>query len=431
MRELTKSVVGSYCALSVLGAEQLSGLLSGRRTATSLDTITGVMKSGFSHRFQHLYKLGDDAQRGIIDFTDAAVRLNLLGLLKPGIDVATPFVECMGAVTQGDWLVDWQELRNKADIFDLVRNVEKRVGASPDVSLSELVDRAYELGEFEALWAVEGLGHYIAAQALVQADIPKGILSNPALLDIPDKSLMMLNAGIGLAFAEQLLVSLTPNSSPEAFHVTVRRFTEMCEQNTTPGYLGCALESLGLVTRTFQSRMLAAIDATILSMHDGNLLGYFWHGVGRGIYFSRENFIPLGCSGMRWDRIADEAKHETGRHNVIAGLAWAVTLVNMQTPEVMNKLLRIKGNQIVDHDAFANGVSSSLVVRTDMTPHTQFVRDFSQSQVNKNEDSSLWFSLVGEPVAKSIDRYYPVLKQRSQLGEVFRFQCLANLTHEQ
>lgn len=432
MREQTKSVVSTSWALSLFGAQQLAGIVSRRSESgshmiatPSLDAVAKVARSRLSNGFQHFYDLGDEAQRGMVDLVGAAAQLKLSGLLKPSIDVANPLVQGLGLVTpQRDWLTDWQELRNKIDIFDLVQNVETRVNAQPDFPLYELVDRAYGLGDFHALWAVEGLGHYYGEQALDNSDNPQRLLTDPASLGLPDKSLTMLNAGIGMAFAQKLLGELTTQASPDSINHLVHRFVELCQANTTEGYTGAALESLGLVTRTFHAKFLSAVDRSISSTGNEELLGYFWHGAGRGTYFSRENFLPLPCCGIRWDSVGVQAPHETGRSNIIAGLAWAVTLVNMRTPAVMEKLLRCRGDQILDHLGFANGVSSSIVMRSDTTPNAAFVRTFCQRTDSRTAPPALWSNLVQQPCADAIERYHPALKHRHQLGEVFRVQLL-------
>ncbi|HUG70827.1 MAG TPA: hypothetical protein VMM76_23970 [Pirellulaceae bacterium] len=434
MRELTKAVVSSSWALSLFGARQMADAFSSDSSrdssggvARSMDAVATEVTSRLSGRVRHLYDLGDNAQRGMVDITSAALRFNVTDAIRPSIDVAQPFVEGLGLVTpRRDWLIDWQELRNKIDIFDLVQNVENRVDARPDTPIAELVDRAYGLGDFHALWAVEGLGHYFAQQSLNQTDSPQSLLADPVSLGLPGKSVTMLSAGIGLAFAERLLDGLSPQSPPEEFARVVQRFVELCRANTTSGYTGAALESLGLVTRTFQTKLLLAVDRAILSTGNKELLGYFWHGAGRGIYFSRENFLPLPCCGIRWDSVANEAPHETGRRNIIAGVAWAVTLVNMRTPQVMNKLLRRRS--IVDREGFANGVGSSIVMRSDTTPDAHFLRSYCQGIGSQTSPPALWSSLVQQPCADAIERYHPVLKQRNRLGEVFRFQSLSGLS---
>ena len=75
--------------------------------------------------------------------------------------------------------------------------------------------------------------------------------------------------------------------------------------------------------------------------------------VGRAIYFSARYFLPW--TRIPWASIAGEAPHEIGRQNIISGLAWAITLVNMRHPAVMERLITEHQGEL-DKDAFANGV---------------------------------------------------------------------------
>src|SRR5262249_22975486 len=60
-------------------------------------------------------------------------------------------------------------------------DVESRLGFSPvqRMPLPEMVWRAYALGSFLALWAVEGVGHVYGEQALRESSTPRGLLTRP------------------------------------------------------------------------------------------------------------------------------------------------------------------------------------------------------------------------------------------------------------
>ena len=147
----------------------------------------------------------------------------------------------------------WQELRNKLEIFLLVKNLSAKLGLPPGqfIPLPALVEKAYTLSPFEALWAVEGVGHYYTDMYWEQKGVPNGLLSE-AQAPVPSKSLLMLHAGLGLAFADRLLDTLDPDVPSESrTDAVLKEFISLCENNSRPGYLGAAIESLGLVTRDF------------------------------------------------------------------------------------------------------------------------------------------------------------------------------------
>lgn len=399
MRELTKSIASSSWALTLFGAEQAAQLASavpkGRATlnsqATAFDSLSAVAVDELDERIGRLFELGDNAQKGMIEFAEQALKRNISGLARPGLEVAEPVVQSLGLLTpQKDWLIDWQELKNKVDIYDLVRNVEDRLNVADGAPIAELVERAYALGDFHALWAVEGLGNYYAVQAMKLTDSPTGLLSAPNELGIPDKSLTMMNAGLGLAFAEHLLKEFTSLNGLSDINEVVSHFVTLCENNTTQGYTGCALESLGLVSKTFFPSTVDRLDQAIQSTTDEALLGYFWHGVGRGNYFAPRNFLP--CGRVSLNQLTRQSTHTTGQQNLIAGLTWAITLVNMRTPDVMQRYERqvSPGHRREFRPAFSNGAASSVAMRLDVTPSTPIVEAF----FNVTEGSS-WRNSVG------------------------------------
>ena len=64
-------------------------------------------------------------------------------------------------------------------------------------------------------------------------------------------------------------------------------FVQLCRDNSRPGYEGAAYESLGLVARFWNSPLVPVVDRVLCKIAP-EVLGYFWHGVGRSL-----NFLPL------------------------------------------------------------------------------------------------------------------------------------------
>jgi len=146
------------------------------------------------------------------------------------------------------------------------------------------------------------------------------------------------------------------------------RFCELSIANSRPGYEGCAIEPIGLVTRTLHPHRIAEIDR-IFSDAAPDLREYFWHGIGRATYFSPVNFMPWGLSGLRAiAMVRDQAPDEVARNNAVAGATWAFTLVNLRTPAVMALLLREHGGELLNDPAFANGVRSALTIWKELQP---------------------------------------------------------------
>jgi hypothetical protein len=194
----------------------------------------------------------------------------------------------------------------------------------------------------------------------------------------------------------------------------------LCRDNSRPGYVGAAYESLGLVTRTFHRDLIADVDR-VLQQSAGDLVGYFWHGVGRATYFAPGNFLP--CCDIDWASAPSIAPHEIGRLNFTAGLAWAVTLVNMRQPAIMERLLEHHGDVVARTPAFANGVSSSILMRHDTTPDAPFLDAFLDYQPaqDASQTARLWETEVRGPAVDALRDWYDRLRRAGRLGEVFRF----------
>jgi hypothetical protein len=324
-----------------------------------------------------------------------------------------------------------QEAKNKAWIMSLVNNVESVVPpAGTYQPLGGLVDACYAMGLFPALWAVEGLGLYYA-ETFRERKLPlKNILTDPALASIPEKSMTMLHAGIGLSFAKRSLEGLKATSHSGDLRKALERFIALCKENSRPGYLGCALESLGIPTVIMHSlEMARAVDRELMQI-DSEAASFFWRGAGRALYFYPKNFIPGWDCPWRGYAISSElALHEMARKNLRAGIAWATTVVNMRNPEIMETLLQWQGGNNPDRDAFISGMTSSMIMRYDTSPDDPYIQDFIEHPPDPANQllCRLWRRDVKEPCEAAIKDIYPVLKKYQRLDEVFHYQSLPDL----
>jgi enamine deaminase RidA (YjgF/YER057c/UK114 family) len=321
----------------------------------------------------------------------------------------------------------WLELQNKVEIFFLVKNSSSLFGSPQDIHLLRAIEKAYSLPAFQALWAVEGLGHDYAASRWRFYGPQKRLLWEENA-DVPEKSLLMLHAGLGLFLADWLLGSGTPtliaHSPPAQFRAVIERFVSLVQDNARKGYVGPVVESLGLVTRDVHPDMVDAVGAAV---HDAapDLTGYYWHGVGRALYFSRQYFLPV-LSTM-WSGIGSDGQSLTDHQNVMAGLTWAVVLVNMRQPGIIEGMLR---NNIRDsslQDGFANGAASSIMVRNDTTPNDSSTAAFCHHQPRDRELVPLWNRLLSSPCKIALQKYYSAFRECRALEEVFQYQDLSEL----
>ena len=309
LRDLAKSLVSLSGAASMFGFSQLGRLLdvrtplqSATNAARRLDSVTRTVTGQLEGRLPATFAQADILQRRIVDLLVEVLTLNASDFLTSSRPILAPLVSAIDplvaafdrAFPGSEAEVCWLELRNKLEIFFLVENAESRLGISPVeyTPLTTLVERAYALGEFLSLWAVEGLGHVYGQLALQDIPAPCELLAGPASEAVRPGAFLMLHAGIGLAFAQALLAPLTAQNAGGSLPQVISKFVVFCRENSRPGYVGAAYESLGLFTREFHADLVPIVDRELQHSAE-DLVGYFWHGVGRAIYFSVGSFLPV------------------------------------------------------------------------------------------------------------------------------------------
>jgi hypothetical protein len=315
----------------------------------------------------------------------------------------------------------WQEFANKMEIYNSVKRVERTLKLrATDASLAELLSRAETVNPFTKGWAFEGIGYFYASSRLAQGDGRSMLKSNAALNECPE-SRSMLHAGMGMALAEDLLKRLRSRSITTVDY-GLDEFERRCELHAEAGFVGAALEPLGLMVRTYYRDLLLPI-AKRLKQRSGPLLEYFWHGVGRAIYFALEYFPP--CCGLTLERAIKEADDNTEVKNLVAGLSWAITLVNLRQPDVIEAVLQRNERGIPESEAFASGVTSSLLIAYDTAPHVDFMSLFCSHHSASSELSAncLPKQLIQIPCAVAYNLNRVGIGNYIHLGEVFRYQA--------
>ncbi len=328
----------------------------------------------------------------------------------------------------------FREAKNKAWIMSLVNNLEQGfppLGTfDPVKELHGLVDKCYAISDFASVWAVEGLGLY-HTEAFRKNNLPiKKVMTDPGLASVPAKAMTMLHAGIGLSFGRQCLKGLSASSSPAQLRKALEEFVTLCRECSRPGYAGCALESLGLVTLILHDPAMArALDRELATL-DPEAATFMWRGAGRALYFHPKNFIPsFKCP---WRGIAMSraiAPHETARRNLRAGVAWPTTIVNMRHPEVMETVLLYQGEHDPDRDLFVNGVMSTMTMRYDTSPEDPYIKAFVEHKPDPRNEllCRLWKRDIKEPCEMAINEIHPVLSAHHKIDEVFHYQSLPDL----
>lgn len=445
MREIAKSMLSLSLALPVLGAQQAARMLSpgprrsrghrDRPVTEPLDTVADAARKRLGGSFERVYRTGAAFQEALLDTAGQSLTP---GLLDPFTwarlagDMAQRSAEGLRLMFSGTAGLDaLREVQNKAEVYVLVRGVAEILGIPQEfpLPLYDLLRKAYDLDPFQTLWAVEGLGHDYGQSYWKEGIVPRGILTGPRTRELPAKSLLMLHAGIGLAFAEHLLDETDRRTSFEEIRRLVAEDVRLCRENSRPGYLGAAYESLGLVTRLFHGQRLTATVDRALREVAPEVVGFFWHGAGRAIYFLPQNFLP--CSTWQTFEMARrEAPDELARLNAVAGVSWAVTLVNQRQPEILaNLVVGPHGDQLAPDGAFSNGVASAVIMRADTTPDAALTQVFLDYRPSRSDTRlrRLWDELVRRPAELGLHVYYPIFKEQDALGDLFHYGDLARL----
>ncbi len=335
-------------------------------------------------------------------------------MLSGGLRLLRQSVEVLKAVnTEPDTRIAWQELQNKLEAFLLFEqvDVELKISQLNSRSLEELVERVRWHDSYRSVWLMEGLGHYYSDLHLRCGEAPSAIRSSP----LPRASLVPLHAGMGLSLAEWLLPHI--EQSPAA----LRTFIELCGSNSQPGYFGAACEALGLATRNLFPHLLGPIDQA-LSLASKELVAYFWHGAGRAIYFSPTNFLPWRSAPWKglWSCL-QEPPHAEGRSNAAAGFCWALTLVNVQQPQIIETFLKHHAKEIDENEACANGIRSALAIWAEATSCMSSLEALRRHQPAP-ATATLWQKHVRRSCEEAMEHHQDRLS-KSAPGELFRYQA--------
>jgi len=325
-----------------------------------------------------------------------------------------------------------QQAKNTRYIFTLVRNNPEELGIPKegDFDLADFMGKAYGVGDFEAIWTVEGLGHVYSQRTWDMkwdcSEDAEGILIEGQAASMPKKSLTMMHAGLGLCLAESLMKQLTPDSSTKEIERVLRAFIRLCENNSQPGYVGCTLESLGLVTRCFNYQMVGPVEKVLADV-DETAWEFFWRGAGRALYFSPGHMMqPLYSP---WIAAEQEAPNERAHKILKAGISWPTNIVNMRTPAIFEDLIRLRGAAEERAGTIAHGVAASTTMACDITPNHPLVKEYIEYVPTSTDPKvrDLWNKLVREPAYNAMHRYQPVLHKHQMMDQVFRFQDLGAL----
>jgi hypothetical protein len=448
MRDLVKSAVTLPWAISMFGVQQVSNLVapsSHNRIAgatAAFDTVSDATAESLDGWLKQTYKVGTGVQRMLVDLMmlrppqfDQSTLMHMAAEMQDGpffnamVKYALPPVGWVDSliVPRKDAPATLQEFQNKVEIIMLVTHVHAELGLDAHTidPLSVLVEMVAAMPTFPRVWATEGLGNWFGDVCMAHAaggPDPTGMLTDPQYDSLPSWTMTMLHAGIGMSFGKAVLAAMTPATPVEEIRSAIARFVALCRNNSRRGYAGAALESLGLATRTLYPNMLLPIDEQIGHV-DPDLQGYYWHGAGRAMYFEPMGWLPSVNAPWRVIRRLDlEAPHDLARRNILAGVGWALSIVNMRHPIVMEAFLRHHTPLLQASDAFTNGVVSSLMMRYDTSREDGYITPYLQYQPEEPEVAQAWRTLIAGPCEIALRRTYGELVASHSLEQVFHYR---------
>jgi hypothetical protein len=427
-RDLVRSTGQFSWAMMLFAVQQFSYLLgaasvseAATQSTSSLARVIREMDSQLRQPFKNAFRAGDQAQRGLVDFgTDGDGR----SAVKTGFEAARAAAEAFASMLPAnDGQLPFRELESKLLAFNLFEHVdtELKIPRNRGLSLTELIARTSGLDPFSVVWATEGLGHFYTEQAWSKNLVPRALLKNVAR-SLPASSLIPLHAGLGLSVATRLLSTVGDQPTVSELRNAVERFVAICEDNAQGPLAQVSIEALGLAARTLYPQLTRLID---LALRDANpaAVPYFWHGVGRGLYFCPTHFVPLpGLRGRAIRMALEEPPHDIGCLNAAAGIAWAITLVNIRCPACVADVLARNSAEVEASPGFRNGVGSALAVWQCCSPRDEILRRFCEYKPTSSDcrAAAAWDRNVRVPCITVREAFGD--EDPENLAQLFRFQ---------
>jgi hypothetical protein len=299
------------------------------------ETLAGRIEGALSHAMRPLLEsVPHDETPGVT----RRLRREAGTLLHAGLDVASRCASFAGRrLAGGDARVRLMEFRNKVGAF---RRFEGRDDPGAEIGQSAIGAREAH----SRLFAAEGHAYRGARGDNWTSQVE------------PTLSLVAFHAGTGLRRAERALARISSGTAEET---ALAEFYAVCRREAVDGFVGIMEEALGLAARTLYPHLMGRLDTRLRTI-DARSWERFWHGAGRGIYFAPANLPPFHAAPWRGVAMCSrEAPHELGKRNALSGFAFALTLVNLPQPEILEAFL---DHHAVDAAECLDGARAAMVL---------------------------------------------------------------------
>ncbi len=295
-----------------------------------------------------------------------------------------------------------------------------------DASIAELVDKIRNFEPHRSLWLAEGLGQVLGNRVMAKNENPRDVLTKGEGSCIPASMQLMVHAGLCLAFARYHFDKIGKNATETQIAEATRKIAELARLNLLPGYAGIGYEAWGMVTQFFYRKMFHAATREMKRI-DPEHEPFLWHGAGRACYFI--DFMPKWKEPWpAFDLVRRTAIDDASRHNLLAGLAAGMMIVNMKTPIILESIVKERISRLAPDDAaaFAQGVACSMVMRLDTTPGEENAMRFMRHKPAA-EVAPLWEKIAAGPARLAMEKLHPLLASRGRLDEITRYRPLEEL----
>ena len=309
-----------------------------------------------------------------------------------------------------------QEAENKLLSLRLFYCAQDELGLIGSRGCVEEAVRLVETREsFPSIWIMEGAAYAHARST-----------SSIRCASVPEQHYIPLHVGAGMAFGESAVDNLSARPGRQDLARLLEGLLARASDNARPGWENAVIEPLGLIVRMKRPDLLRAFGnaAGAVSAHTRAL---FWHGAGRGLYFSPIAMAPLpDAHGRALDIAFREVAEPGDRENTVAGYCWAVTLVNLRYPEPVLSLLT-RCVELGVGELFTNGFVSALMAWKHMVPTDElwgarYTRPFSGAN-----SPATWQQFAAGPAQAAFDTLLPGLLKNNAVAKLFTFRTNAEL----
>lgn len=298
--------------------------------------------------------------------------------------------------------IGYTELDNKVRAFHFFETEVAHLESQPAtlVPADGIRSAQDRLGHEQAVWASEGVGYELFERGRKAGRSSRDLFAGEGE-GVPNGSWTVLHTGMGMALAETWLERIPSVPASGRLPERLAEHLQLCKEAARPNYAELAFEPLGLVTRLLRAELVPAFGAQ-LDRIGPPWSDLFWHGVGRGLYFLPANLAPRRSAPWAGlDMCRAEPPHESGRRNAAAGFSWAVTLVNLRRPAVVESFLSHHLEAEDLGEPVAQGVLFALLLWHETTRGSRELRQFI-AHVAAPQRRSLWQRVVRGPFEEAL-----------------------------